>query len=122
MCPSSALQCALMGGPPDVEQEHRLELGLCVDSAKAHKRRVAETWLDRRRDGRTGRWGRLAALGAKLRAATDPDTLYPPLPMYIAAIDGDRRVTHHDPLDGPLPKGWQGSIDGWVDEAAAWSL
>jgi hypothetical protein len=112
----------LAGATDDVDQEHRLQLGLCVDAAKAHRRRVAETWLDRRRDGRTGRWGRLVGLGSKLRAATDPDTLYPPLPAYVAAIDTDRRVTHWDPIDGKLPQGWAASLDGWIDETAAWSL
>jgi hypothetical protein len=114
----------LAGATDDVGQEHRLQLGLCVDPAKAHRRRVAETWIDRRRDGRTGRWGKLVALGAKLRPATDPtNALYPELPKYVAAIDPDRRVTHYDPLDGPLPEGWRASIDGWINEdGVAWSV
>lgn len=86
----------------------KLTLGLTVSPERAHLRRVAEAF------GQPSRWEAVTALGARLRAASDPLATYPPLPAYISCVDQNRVFTSWDPLDGPLPEHWQGRIDGWI--------
>ncbi|WP_373234860.1 hypothetical protein [Mycobacterium marinum] len=90
-----------------------LSITLSIDPRKAHRRRIAEAFAT------PTRWQRIRELGAEIKASADP--LAPPwqLPTPIRCIDTDRRLRWHDPLDGPLPKGWQGNIEGWLDATPA---
>jgi hypothetical protein len=110
----------LCGADPDVAAtgSQRLGLGLTVEPRKAHLRKVAQAF------GQTDRWQTLTDLGVTIRAADNPLTTYPELPPRMRCIDTDRRVTSHDPLDGPLPTGWRGDIDGWENPQTptSWSV
>jgi hypothetical protein len=91
----------------------------------------AETTLDSRQPRRGSprfeqpdRSQTLTELDVIIRAADNPLTIYPELPQHIRCIDTDRRVTSWDPLDGPLPQGWRGNVDGWEnpEAPASWSV
>ncbi len=77
-------------------------LPLTVDPTGLHVRRVWESWV--KQDGRTGRWGALAAMGARLRACRlDEFQPYPepkPLEHRTEQIArGQTRVVTYDPHD-----------------------
>lgn len=111
----------LCGAPPTVAflgqasdiitAEHQIAIA-CVPG-KAHRRRVWEGWLTTGR--RTGRWGALHAAGVRLKASDRPAdvTPYQRPPKPIPVLDNLNRVRNFDPCDGPLPKGWRNTIDGW---------
>jgi hypothetical protein len=105
-----AAAARLGGADPNVAPwaVSRLQLALCVDPGNAHLRKVAAAFTG------PDRWQAVVALGARLRAAPDPRHEYPALPALLACVDRQRAVRHHDPLDGPLPQGWQRINDGWV--------
>ncbi|GJO06029.1 hypothetical protein NJB1907E19_37150 [Mycobacterium marinum] len=89
----------------------RIGIALTVDPRKAHKRRLTEAFAG------PNRWQRIRELGASVRA--NPDPLAPPwqLPDPFRCVDTNRSVRWHDPLDGPLPDGWQGPVDGWLGKS-----
>ena len=79
---------------------------LTVDANGLHRRRVWEAFEET--GGRTGRWGALRALGARIRAA-DLDSYEPyrkPKPMEVKQIRhgiGVRQILV-DPEDAPEPE------------------
>ncbi|MDC9015126.1 hypothetical protein [Mycobacterium marinum] len=105
----------LCGADPDVAPYTTSRLGvvLSIDPKKAHQRRLVEAWAT------PTRWEKVRGLGAEVRA--NPDPLAPPwqLPDPIRCVDADRRLRWWDPLDGPLPKGWQGNVEGWLAASPA---
>lgn len=95
-----------------------IQIALAADPGRAHRRKVWLAWL--KTDGRTGRWGALAALGVKLRAAGDPTRVDPyrrPEPMVTCKTPGGK-LQNWDRHDGPLPKGWHPVPVGWLAEPA----
>ncbi len=87
----------------------RLTLAMCVDVARGHPRHIATQF-----SVRPDRWQAVCELGGQLRAAEGPRTEYPQLPAYQVCVDQHRSIQRWDPLDGPLPKGWQHTVDGWI--------
>jgi hypothetical protein len=98
----------LCGANPDVAPHatNQLSLALSVDAKRAHKRRLTEVFPS---------WPRIRDLGAEIRAHTNPLAEPWQLPAMVRCIDTDRRLREHDPLDDDLPRGWTGSLEGWLD-------
>jgi hypothetical protein len=99
----------LCGADPDVGgyATHHLGVALTIDPRQAHKRRVLEVFPD---------WGRLRELGAAITASSDPLIPRWQLPDLVHAFDPDHVLKMWDPLDGKLPRGWTGSVDGWIEQ------
>jgi hypothetical protein len=120
-----AVLCAaasLAGAAPDVAfvgpaadiPTMEVQIALCADPGKAHRRKTWAGWLHA--GGRTGRWGKLHALDVTLRAAKDPASVapYAKPPALLSVIDRENRVTKWDPCDGKPPQGFRVALDGWA--------
>jgi hypothetical protein len=105
-----AAAARLCGAAPNVAPwaVSRQQLGLCVDPGNAHLRKLAGAFTG------PDRWTAVVALGARLRAATNPLREYPELPALLVCVDRQRVVRRWDPLDGDMPQGLQRVDDGWV--------
>jgi hypothetical protein len=67
---------------------------LCVDVTGQHRRRLWDAWHST--ESRCGRWGSLAALGVKIRAASNPEALQlfpPPQLPGVAFVPGPSGTT-----------------------------
>lgn len=92
------------------------QIALAADPGNAHRRRVWEAWFTT--GGRTGRWAALAALGVKIRAASDPTRFTPyKRPEELVPITKHGGVAGFwDRHDGDLPPGWHPASVGWLAE------
>ena len=99
----------LCGADPDVGAyaTHQLGLALTVDPQRAHKRRLFEAFPD---------WQRLRDLGARIQANSDPRPESWKLPDVLKVFDAQSCSAGWDPLDGALPRGWTGSVEGWLEQ------
>jgi hypothetical protein len=86
---------------------HQLGLSLTVDPQRAHKRRLYESFPN---------WQTLRDLGARIKASADPLVGAWQLPDIVRVFDPDHVLREWDPLDGPLPPGWTGSAEGWLEQ------
>ena len=106
---------AFLNGATDVETTE-VQIALATDPGKAHRRKVWVAWS--KTDGRTRRWGALAALGVKLRATGDPVGIEPyrrpEQPVTVTGPGG--RIEYWDPHDGPLPPRFRPLKTGWLAE------
>ena len=93
-----------------------VQIGLGCDPGKTHRRKVWAAFV--KTGGRTGRWGALAALGVKLRAASDPATAHysRPVPLVPVTAPGGK-IDLWDSYDGDLPRPWEPvNVVGWAGE------
>ncbi len=82
-----------------------LQISLACEPGNAHRRKVWAAW--NKKEGRTGRWGALAALRVKLRASstpTPPPHCFPVDPISVANPAG--KIEVWDLYDGDVPAGW----------------
>jgi hypothetical protein len=86
---------------------HQLGLSLTVDPQRAHKRRLYEAFPN---------WQTLRDLGARIKASADPLVEAWQLPDIVRVFDPNHVLREWDPLDGPLPPGWTGSVEGWLEQ------
>ena len=86
---------------------HQLRLSLTVNPQRAHKRRLREAFSD---------WERLRELGGRIQANSDPLAQPWNLPDIVRVFDPNHVLREWDPLDGPLPPGWTGSVEGWLEQ------
>lgn len=96
------------------------QISIATDPGKAHRRQTWLAWT--KTDGRTGRWGALAALGVKIQAADRPDRVrpYKRPAAPIAVMDPNNVLRQWDPHDGKPPKGWKVAMDGWQGAEGEW--
>jgi hypothetical protein len=88
---------------------HQLGLSLTVDPQRAHKRRLYEAFPNRQT---------LRDLGGRIRANSDPLAEAWRLPDIVKVFDPNHVLREWDPLDGPLPPGWTGSVEGWLEQGS----
>lgn len=86
---------------------HQLGLSLTVDPRRAHKRRLYEAFPN---------WQTLRDLDARIQANSDPLAQPWNLPAIVRVFDPNHVLRERDPLDGPLPPGWTGSVEGWLEQ------
>lgn len=119
LCAAAALagaptDVAFVNGATDIPTAAH-QIALACDPGKCHRRKVWLAWLNT--DKRTGRWGALAALGVKIRAANTP-TIAPykePEP-FVPVVNSGGRIENWDPHDGDLPGSWRPVNVGWQHE------